>query len=173
MPGRATSDDLAGIVRPLVGLLARASRRILHDDGLAEDAIQETLLCFWSQRQRPLNPRAWLLHAVTLRSLHLARTRRRCRRHEELACLRRPERSIRDDPADDLDRDEIRQLVNEALGRVSEEHRAVFMLWAFDGQDYEAIAETLRIPIGTVRSRLNRSRKALRQALPASEVCPE
>lgn len=52
--------------------------------------------------------------------------------------------------------------VQEALDSLEEHHRVV--LWMRDGEElsYEAIAEVLDIPIGTVRSRLARARKALR-----------
>jgi len=48
---------------------------------------------------------------------------------------------------------------------VSDENRVVFLLWAIEGMGYAKIAETLNIPIGTVRSRLSRSRRAIREPL--------
>ncbi len=156
---------LPAIIGPHFGPMARASRRILRDDSLADDAIQETLLSFWSRGEPPENTRAWLLRAVTLRSLHLARARRRRREHEALACLARPERSVRDDPTRSLDREDLSRVVAEALGRIAEEYRAVFLLWAVEELDYAAIASELEIPIGTVRSRLSRSRRLLRELL--------
>jgi len=52
----------------------------------------------------------------------------------------------------------------DALDELSDEHRAILVLR--DGRDleYEQIADTLEIPVGTVRSRLFRARAALRQA---------
>jgi RNA polymerase sigma-70 factor (ECF subfamily) len=45
--------------------------------------------------------------------------------------------------------------------------RAVVVLRELEGLSYEEIAETLQIPLGTVRSRLSRGRRALREALVA------
>lgn len=157
--------DLAATINALVGLMTRASRRILHDDGSADDAIQETLLTFWSRGELPENPRAWLLHAVRLRSLHLARTSRRRREHERRACLGRPEWSFRDDPSRLLDHSDLLRMLDESLGQLPDEYRAVFVLWAFEEMDYLGIAEKLQIPLGTVRSRLSRTRKAIGAAL--------
>jgi RNA polymerase sigma-70 factor (ECF subfamily) len=166
IPGsRDPRDDLAETVGPLLGLLTRASRRILHDDSLADDAIQETLLAFWARGERLENPRAWLLHAVTLRSLQLARTCRRRREHERRACLGHPEWSLRDDPARSLDHADLLRILGDSLGRVPDECRSVFVLFALEEMDYAGIAERLHIPIGTVRSRLSRTRRVIRESL--------
>ena len=162
---RPPEQDLAELVGPLVGPMTRASRRILRDDDLADDAIQETLLTFWTRDEPPANPRAWLLRAVTLRSLHLARSGRRRREHERRASQVRAESSERDDPARSLDHADLERAIREALGQVPESSRAVFALAAFEDLDYAAISTTLRIPIGTVRSRLNRTRRLIREAL--------
>jgi RNA polymerase sigma-70 factor (ECF subfamily) len=70
-----------------------------------------------------------------------------------------------DAPGERLEREERVRQVHEALGRVSEEHRAILVLREIEGCDYEAIAEILDISIGTVRSRLHRARAQLRQKL--------
>jgi RNA polymerase sigma-70 factor (ECF subfamily) len=48
---------------------------------------------------------------------------------------------------------------------LSPEHRAVLVLKDIDGQKYEAMAEILGVPIGTIRSRLHRARIELREIL--------
>lgn len=172
-PARAGSEpvgpwpgpDLGAIVGPLVGAMTRTSRRILHDDALADDAIQETFLTYWTRAERPANPQAWLLRAVTLRSLHLARSARRRRDHEHRATLGRAEWSDRDDPARSLDHAELMEVLHEALAQLPAAYRAVFLLWAVEEMDYATIAATLHIPLGTVRSRLNRTRRQIRTAL--------
>jgi RNA polymerase sigma factor (sigma-70 family) len=52
-----------------------------------------------------------------------------------------------------------------ALGRLSADERDVLLLLAWAGLRYEEIAVALRIPIGTVRSRLNRARGRLRELI--------
>jgi RNA polymerase sigma-70 factor (ECF subfamily) len=70
-----------------------------------------------------------------------------------------------DAPGDRLEREEQARQIHEALGRLSDEHRAILVLREIEGYDYEAIAEILAISIGTVRSRLHRARAQLRQKL--------
>jgi RNA polymerase sigma-70 factor (ECF subfamily) len=71
----------------------------------------------------------------------------------------------RTDPAGPLERAERDRLVRLALGELAPDHRAVVVLKDLDGLRYEEIAETLRVPVGTVRSRLHRAREALRERL--------
>jgi RNA polymerase sigma-70 factor (ECF subfamily) len=56
-------------------------------------------------------------------------------------------------------------MVRHALNALSEQHRTILMLRELDGQPYEAIAEILDLPVGTVRSRLHRARIELREEL--------
>ncbi|HEY3397114.1 MAG TPA: sigma-70 family RNA polymerase sigma factor [Armatimonadota bacterium] len=57
------------------------------------------------------------------------------------------------------------QAVHAALQRLSSEHRAVLVLYDLNGFSYEEVGTTLGIPVGTVKSRLNRARHALKQEL--------
>ena len=130
------------------------------------DAVQEALISLWRERQFPSNPRAWLVAAVVHRSLHLAaqaepaaRSTRTRARFEHLEVV------ARDNPTQELEYEELRTALDNALSRISPEHRAVLALSVFEDMDYQSIAARLDIPLGTVRSRLNRSRKALRDAL--------
>jgi RNA polymerase sigma-70 factor (ECF subfamily) len=68
-------------------------------------------------------------------------------------------------PGDRIEREELAEQVRGALETLSEEHRTVLVLRDIDGCDYEAMAEILEIPIGTVRSRLHRARLQLRDQL--------
>lgn len=64
-----------------------------------------------------------------------------------------------------LERLEEERRVQRALDRLSAEHRAVLILKDMEGQKYEAMAEVLGVPIGTIRSRLHRARTELRELL--------
>jgi RNA polymerase sigma-70 factor, ECF subfamily len=157
--------DFAEATRPLLGQLVSIARRILGDEDAARDAVQEALVSLWLEDALPSNVRSWLTRAVALRSLHLARCQARRRKHEMQACFQRIEETDRDDPADHLEAEDLGRILDEALSRIAPDQRAVLILSAVEQMDYESIASKLRIPIGTVRSRINRARRALRELL--------
>jgi RNA polymerase sigma-70 factor (ECF subfamily) len=68
-------------------------------------------------------------------------------------------------PHDALARKELGRKIQEVLGELSEEHRAVITLREIDGLDYEEIAVAIGAPKGTVMSRIFYARKALQKAL--------
>ncbi len=166
MPEKAVlQTDFIEATRPLIGPVVAIARRILGDEGAAWDAVQEALVTLWIQDVKPSNLRSWLAGAVTHRSLHLARCQSRRRKHEIRACLRRAEESDHDDPAYQLERADLAHIVNDALARIAPDQRTVLVKSAVEQMDYASIASSLEIPIGTVRSRMNRARRALRHRL--------
>jgi RNA polymerase sigma-70 factor (ECF subfamily) len=64
-----------------------------------------------------------------------------------------------------LEQMEQEKSVRHALSQLSPEHRAVLVMKDMEGQKYEAMAEVLQVPIGTIRSRLHRARLELREVL--------
>jgi len=59
-------------------------------------------------------------------------------------------------------------LVMEAMLSLSEDHREILRMICIDGMKYGEVAETLNIPVGTVRSRLSRAREGLQEWLNVS-----
>ncbi len=62
-------------------------------------------------------------------------------------------------------RRQLRKSVDQAIAKLPEDGRHVLILRDFEELEYQEIAERLDIPVGTVRSRLNRARQALRRVL--------
>ena len=58
-----------------------------------------------------------------------------------------------------------RARIEQALGKLSEDHRRIIVLSDIEGLTYKEIAEVLEIPMGTVMSRLHNARKRLRSVL--------
>jgi RNA polymerase sigma-70 factor (ECF subfamily) len=68
-----------------------------------------------------------------------------------------------------LERADEERRIQDALNRLSPEHRAVLVLKDLEGQKYEEMAAVLGVPIGTIRSRLHRARMELRVLLERNE----
>ena len=68
-------------------------------------------------------------------------------------------------PFQKMEREEIRKRIDEAVEKLSPEHRAVILMRELDGMQYEDIAGALDCSVGTVMSRLFYARKKLQGML--------
>ena len=69
------------------------------------------------------------------------------------------------DPETSAERREIQQCVQQALNSLDRDDAQIILLRDLQDVRYEDIAETLDVPVGTVKSRLHRARQALRASL--------
>ncbi len=69
------------------------------------------------------------------------------------------------EPADRMSDKEIRQRIDEAIAKLSPEHRTVIVMREIDGLEYTEIAEQMECSLGTVMSRLFYARKKLQALL--------
>ncbi len=78
------------------------------------------------------------------------------------------ERQVEDEgpgPSEELEKSERERLVQAALFKIPEYQRAMLVMYHVENLSYDEIAEALDLPIGTVKSRLNRARLSLREQL--------
>jgi len=166
--GPAREELARRLRRPAYSLALQILRN--PDDAL--DCAQDGLLRFFGslhrlEAGRPVKP--WLLTIVRNRARDLLR-RQRVRRHEALepADPDAPPRQILDTkpgPAALAERRELQERVWKALGQLPDNHREILVLRDYQDLAYSEIAGALKIPLGTVMSRLHRARKALRDVL--------
>ena len=133
----------------------------------AEDVVSLTFLEAWRLRER-LRPDGdsvlpWLLGIAT----NVLRNTRRAARRHAAALIRLPPAEAMPDFADELvnrmrDSEQL-TAATAALERLRPAEREVFTLCVWSGLDYAQTAEALGVPIGTVRSRLSRARRKLRE----------
>ncbi len=71
------------------------------------------------------------------------------------------------DPLEALMHKELQQVVEQAIQSLSPKLRAVLLLYDVEGLSYEEIAQALRIPMGTVKSRLNHARTQIQRQVEA------
>ena len=143
--------------------------RILRDTDLAEDASQQALLTIWRdlpQLRDPARFDAWSYRLLV----------RAC--YAEGRRDRRWAPNIRLLPSDDADEGEglgsvvDRDQLERGFRRLSIDHRAVVVLHHYLDLPLDEVADVLRIPVGTVRSRLHHAMRGLRAALEADARTP-
>jgi len=76
-------------------------------------------------------------------------------------------------PKMDIERQDAAQRLAEILKNISPEHRSCIVLREIEGLDYKEIADVLKIPLNTLRSRLKRAREALVAYCRKERVCHE
>lgn len=149
--------------------------RGLGDRGAAEDVVQETFLRAWRAKHR-FDPQI-----ASLRVWLFAIARNAMIDHSRGARSRPWQQDLIDPQsttaAEVAESDQIERLVNswavqEALGRLTPEHRVALMETYVRDRPYADVAAELGIPIGTLRSRVFYGLKALRVGLDEIGVNP-
>jgi RNA polymerase sigma-70 factor (ECF subfamily) len=162
-------EEFRRAIKPHLTAMLTVAKGITGSRDLAWDAVQEALLTLWLQKKLPLDLRKWLVRTAANRSLHATRTRRRSHLHEKRASAGCHERYRGEDPEQALVRSEFLEGIGRALAALSPTQRAVLTMHEIKQMKYREIARILSVPVGTVRSRLNRARAALRDVLESPE----
>lgn len=155
-------------------------RKRLNDEERVEDLTQDTFLRIHRARESydPSRKFSTWIHTIA-NNLLKNEFRNRSRRRETVFSELRPETSPSGgasrpvefqadvaDPEQETYRSELRQAIDSAIERMDEHHRIPFVMREVDDLSYEEIAEAIGIPVGTVKSRLNRARNSFRSLLP-------
>lgn len=167
------------------GRLFRLAARVLRDEDLARDAVQDAFLKAYVSLRR-FEGRSSLytwLYRLTLNVCLDMRRRSKAGRTVEWpearveggALTAEPVPAAGSEPAPsgpdtELERAEVRRRVGEAIAELPPEARETLILREVDGLSYAEIAETLGIPKGTVMSRLHYARKRVQKLLQASGI---
>ncbi|HEV3203486.1 MAG TPA: RNA polymerase sigma factor [Gemmataceae bacterium] len=163
---RKVLEDLFGRYRAVAYQVAY---RLLGQEADALDAVQDGFIKALTHLRgfrRQSSFKTWLLRVVSNAALDLGRKRGR-RDSVSLngaadADWTHGRLHTDADPARDLERADLRRLINEALATLPEAQRHTFVLHADAELSYREVAEVLGISIGTVMSRLFYARQKLR-----------
>ncbi|MGH8572257.1 MAG: RNA polymerase sigma factor [Gammaproteobacteria bacterium] len=153
-------DDNTQIVA-CIPHLRRYARALAGDRAEADDLVQDTLERAWSKFtlwRRTSDVRAWLFSIM--HNIHIDQVRRPKLATEALGD-EALEVSVRAEQGDAL---AVRD-IDAALRLLPDEQREIVLLVALEQLTYDEVAKTLRIPVGTVMSRLSRGREKLRAVM--------
>jgi RNA polymerase sigma-70 factor (ECF subfamily) len=157
----------------------RLAWRILQQREDAEDATQQTFINVMEhldQFREEASVSTWILRIATNQALQTLRKRRRREtvpletqtgRGDDDTPLPHPEfiAQWRDDPVELAQRNEVKELLAQALGELDEKYRVVFVLRDVEQYSTKETAELLEITPSNVKIRLLRARLQLRERL--------
>lgn len=183
----AQKGDLDAFNRLVIsyqGLAFNVAYRLLGEESSAEDATQEAFISAYRNLRSYHGGsfKAWLLRIVTNGSYDELRRRQR-----------RPQVPLEPDPIDGdetpdpawladpgetpaelAERVELNAAIQRCLNQLEDEFRTAVVLVDVQGLEYTEVAEVLKRPLGTVKSRLARARSRMQECLQGfAELLPE
>ena len=172
---RGDLDSFNTLVLHYQDIVFNTALRILGDDELAADASQEAFLSAFRSIStfRGGSFKAWLLRTVTNACYDELRRQKR-----------RPTTALEPDtedgeemdsprwladpnmtPEQKAEADEVEHAIQHCLNALPAEFRTVVVMADIEGLDYTEVASAVRVPLGTIKSRLARARLRLRECL--------
>ncbi len=179
----AQKGDLAAFNRLVMayqGLAYNVAWRLMGNADAAADSTQEAFIkAFKSIKQyRGGSFKSWLLRIVSNTCYDQLRYNKR-----------RPSELLEDDdfdsdyaphlidhaerPEEGVLRQELDDMLQQAIAQLPPDQRLVLILSDVEGFSYQEIAQTTELALGTVKSRLNRARRKLRDILLQQELLPQ
>lgn len=149
--------------KPLTGF----ALKLTHNMEDAEDLLQDTMLKAFSNKekfQEGTNLKGWLF--TIMKNIFINKYRRAMKSRifnddtDNQFYINSATNTTRNDGESAL----VMKDINVAIGRLSDNLRTPFMM-SYTGYKYEEIAETLQIPLGTVKVRIHNARKELMKNL--------
>lgn len=180
-----TDEDIAKLVqqgdRESFGLLVdryrakieRYVRRFLFSADEAEDIVQEVFIkAYINIRSFDVKRKfsSWLYRIAHNESINALKKKGR----EKISFIdfdvMLPQLAAKETADAGLHRDEMRQMLDQSLEKLSAKYREPLALYYFEEMDYREIADILRIPVATVGVRLRRGRIMLQSLIKRKEA---
>jgi RNA polymerase sigma-70 factor (ECF subfamily) len=164
---RYNQEALAEAYRRHAGAVYGLARRLLTDDALAEEIVQEVFLRLWNRPER-FDPgrgalRSYLLAQCHGRAVDLLRSEQARRRREDRDARRAAEGGYDVElQVWDL---AVAERMRDALATLPDVERTAIELAYYGGHSYREVAELLQAPEGTIKSRIRSGLRRLRPAL--------
>lgn len=159
-------DAFSEIIDRFKGNVYRQAFGMVNDPSEAQDIAQEAFIKAYYSLNKLKSEYAffsWLTQIVS----HLCydRLQKRMKEKKLADCWQKEETS-----SQWMEKVQLRLTIQEAMAKLSPEHREVIMLRDVQGFSYDEIGDILKIPVGTVKSRIHLARLELRNELSTEEV---
>jgi RNA polymerase sigma-70 factor, ECF subfamily len=170
--GRAKAGDkvaFGALVRMFQKPVYNLAYRFVRDHDTADDLTQEAFIRAYKALDSFIEGKSFRNWILTIAS-NLAINSLRRRKHETPLDQSVSEETQADtnpwaNPHEQVVASSLRDKIAEAVERLPEEFKAVFVLRTYEDMSYAEIAEALKIESGTVMSRLSRARARLKEML--------
>ena len=172
---RGDRDAFNALILTYQDMLYRIALRIVHDECVAEDALQEAMIhAFRHIRSfRGGNFKSWLARVTVNASYDELR---RGKRHNGLPWevftsegdeVESPDwmRDPATGPEERAEVSELRKALHNCIRALVPDYRLMVILVDMEGMSYEEAAQVAHVPVGTVKSRLARARMQIRKSL--------
>ena len=175
----AKKGDVAAFNRMVLEYQERAynlALRMMHDDTSAQDAVQVSFISAWEKIKtfRGGSFQAWILRIVANNCYDELRRRKR-RPQTDLNLVDAESGGEKEDPEwmkdasespeDRVIRRELEEAIQRCIDSLPRAFKAVVILVDVQGMDYQSASEVVRVPLGTIRSRLARARQRIQDCL--------
>ena len=146
--------------------------RFVNDLDLAEDLVQDTLLKLYTHKDsyREIAKFSTWLYTI---AANLARTELRKKKRRKTFSVTELSREDREfiivssdvDPSEDLSSQDFERNIQLALAELPDDFKTIIILRDIQELSYDEISKIVNVPLGTVKSRINRGRVKLQQLL--------
>ena len=146
--------------------------RFVNDLDLAEDLVQDTLLKLYTHKDsyREIAKFSTWLYTI---AANLARTELRKKKRRKTFSVTELSREDREfiiassdvDPSEDLSSQDFEKNIQLALAELPDDFKTIIILRDIQELSYDEISKIVDVPLGTVKSRINRGRVKLQQLL--------
>ena len=163
---KGDADAFAFLVETYETSIYRLALRMCGNAHDAEEVAQEAFVAAWKglpSFRGESKFSSWLYQLTTNAAIDFLRREKRHRAATPLEDEMEPVSP--DTPQQAVEEDEVRHALQQALDSLTPEHREIFLLRQMRQLSYEEIGRLLDLEPGTVKSRLSRAKKQLRQIL--------
>lgn len=166
---RGDADAFEQLVTAYRNQVFRLALRMCGNEADADEVAQEAFLSAWKglpNFRGESRFSTWLYQLTTHAAIDLMRREKRQAAAEDI-----DEITAADDgpsPQQQVERTETQREIRSALMQLPEEYRQVLLLRFMQELSYEEIGRALKLPVGTVKSRLNRAKAQLKDILSRS-----
>ena len=161
-------DSFESQALPHLDTLYRVALRLTGEPAAAQDLVQDTMLralAAWKSFRPGSNARAWLVTILRNQFINGWRSAKRAPTGVDMDAIPEPADPKDPDPEGRFFSELVDEEVTAAVDELPDDFREVLVLSDMEGLPYAEIAESLGIPVGTVKSRLFRARRILQLRL--------